>query len=360
MTSLYFHSVNKNTLYIMGRKCDLTPRKTARIAALVENTSYSIRKIATIHHVAATSVARIKKKLELGQSLEVKRVGKCGRNRITSPRDERKIQQVLRTNRRLTLKKLKEELDAHEVKLSERTLRRRSYELGFYCRRPRKKPRLTPAMRTKRLLWARQVENWTLDDWRNVCFSDESSFQILSDTTMFVRRKSGEQFNTDCVVNTIKHPTSVMMWAVISGKGVGRLYVVEGTLRQDQYRQVIEARLIPQLREWFQDGERYIFMQDGAPCHTANAVMKFLNDRHIPVLPWPGNSPDMNPLENLWQLVKKRVSKTNITTRQQLIEQIIAVWHRDPEITALARSCIDSMPRRVQALKKAKGGPTKY
>ncbi|KAJ4451621.1 hypothetical protein ANN_03090 [Periplaneta americana] len=70
-----------------------------------------------------------------------------------------------------------------------------------------------------------------------VCFSDESTFQCLMDKAMFVRRRKGEYFAPGCPVNTVKHPISVMIWSVISGKVSGRLYIVQGTIKQNQYIQ---------------------------------------------------------------------------------------------------------------------------
>lgn len=60
--------------------------------------------------------------------------------------------------------------------------------------------------------------------------SDESVFQVMFDKSQFVRRRVTEEFHRECVVSTVKHPTSVMVWFVISSKGMGRLYIVEGTV----------------------------------------------------------------------------------------------------------------------------------
>ncbi|GFW97336.1 retrovirus-related Pol polyprotein from transposon 412 [Trichonephila clavipes] len=82
-----------------------------------------------------------------------------------------------------------------------------------------------------------------------VCFSDESTFEILQNKVQFVHRRRGEKFHSDCVVQTVKHPTKIMIWSVISDKGTGRLYVVKGMIRQDQYKDVLQNHLIPQLEE---------------------------------------------------------------------------------------------------------------
>ncbi|GFU74049.1 uncharacterized protein TNCV_1641741 [Trichonephila clavipes] len=149
-------------------------------------------------------------------------------------------------------------------------------------------------MKAKRLNWVNQWRGKDVDFWRSVCFSDERTFEILQNKAQFVRRRRGEKFHSDCVVQTVKHPTKIMIWSVISGKGTGRLYVIKGMMRHDQYKDVLQNRLIPQLEEWFPNGEPYIFMQDGAPCHTARSIKAFLAEQNIPMLDWPGNSPDMN------------------------------------------------------------------
>lgn len=176
----------------------------------------------------------------------------------------------------------------------------------------------------------------------------------------FVRRRPGEEYRPECIVSTIKHPPSIMVWSVISGKGTGRLYVVEKTMRQDQYKRVLETRLIPQLKEWFRDEEEPIFMHDKAPCHTAKSVSSFLQQKQIKILDWPGNSPDMNPIENVWELVKREIAKTPVTTKRELLEKLIYHWNHNPRLAETVQSCIRSMPGRIRALIAAKGGHTKY
>jgi hypothetical protein len=168
---------------------DATPRKRAKIAVLLNETNFSQRKIAEIVHVSQATVSRIQAKLKAGLNVAAGRVGKCGRKRVTTPRDE----------------------------------------------------------------------------------------------TQYVRLRPGEEYHPDCVISTVKHPLSVMVWSVISSKGTGRLHIVEGTMRQAQYKRILQTKLIPQLSQWFPNGERYVFMQDGASCHTAKSVTRYLQSKHIPV-----------------------------------------------------------------------------
>ncbi|GFV05618.1 RNase H domain-containing protein [Trichonephila clavipes] len=140
-------------------------------------------------------------------------------------------------------------------------------------------------MKAKRLNWAKQsgvIKMWTSGDRTKL------SLCVVGMEKSFIL--------------TVKHPTKIMIWSVISGKVPGRLYVVKGMMWQDQYKDASQNRLILQLEEWFPNGEPYIFMQARAPCHTARSIQAFLEEQNIPLLDWPHNSPDMNTIKNACEL----------------------------------------------------------
>ncbi|GFU81630.1 putative transposase like protein [Trichonephila clavipes] len=102
------------------------------------------------------------------------------------------------------------------------------------------------------------------------------------------------------------------------------------------------------------------FMQDGTSLPYSSVCQRFLAEQNIPLLDWPGNSSDMNPIANVWELIKREVAKDVITHKTKLLERIIHVWNHHPQMQETVQSCIDSMPRRYEAIIAAKGGSTKY
>ena len=106
------------------------------------------------------------------------------------------------------------------------------------------------------------------------------------------------------------------------------------------------------------NSNEFIFQQDLAPPHSAKSTQAWCENSHIHMLDWPANSPHLNPMENLWGIVKKKLHKHQPNTCEQLKDAMKTCWN---EVTPHeCQQLIHSMPRRIEAVIKARGDATKY
>ncbi len=226
----------------------------------------------------------------------------------------------------------------------------------FSCRIPCVKPLLNNRQRQKRLVWAKDKKDWTAAEWSKVMFSDESKFCIsFGNQGPRVWRKRGEAHNPRCLRSSVKFPQSVMVWGAMSSAGVGPLCFLRSKVNTAIYQEILEHFLLPAADQLYGD---FIFQQDLAPAHNAKATSTWFKDYGIPLLNWPANSPDLNPIENLWGIVKRKMRYSRPNNAEELKATIRATWALiTPE---QCHRLIDSMPRRIAAVIQAKGAPTKY
>ena len=102
-------------------------------------------------------------------------------------------------------------------------------------------------------------------------------------------------------------------------------------MNSDCYTESIRRAVTRDMQRAFPEGGG-VFLQDLAPFHTSNQVKKVFNEAEINVTDRPGNSPELNPIENLWSILNPRLHKLDCTRKTKLIEVVIQVWCRDPAI----------------------------
>ena len=297
----------------------------------------------------------IKRYQESGGIKDRKRIGRKAK---TTQREDRWIIRQAKLNRRATSTEIQKGFKALSGKVvSSSLVRKRLIRSKMICRRAVKKPLLSSFQRLRRLRWAKAYKNWSLRDWRRVVFSDESKFLLFSDRSSYVRRMPGEAMLPQCLQPTVKHGGGgVMVWGCISYSGVGRLHRVDGNVTGAYYQKILKFCALPSQNHLYPNGEG-IFMQDNAPVHTSKANLKFLRDSGVNVLPWPGQSPDLNPIENLWQFLKHKVQGRRFHNCDELFETLQRLWNSIPQ--TYIRKLIDSMPGRCRMVISRHGWPTK-
>jgi len=283
----------------------------------------------------------------------------CGRHLKVTPRQLRAIEIAVRRSPTKSSAKLSMEMKNAGVNVAASSLRRYLNRIGLVSRTAPRKPLLTKRHRSLRLKFARKYVKRGPEFWRRVLFTDETRIAIRSDSLKLrVRRKTGERLRI--VSATVKHPVAVMMWGSFAASGVGRIRFLEKgeTCNSAWYLKVLAQQVKWSAHSQFQ-GQEFWLQDDGAPCHRSKPVTKFVKDQGWNTLDWPPQSPDLNPIENLWSVLKKKVWTQHFASTVELKAKIISIWHHNIGQDLLEKLAL-SMTDRLQAVIRAHGGPTKY
>jgi transposase len=280
---------------------------------------------------------------------------RSGRPRVTTKRCDTMIRRVCSANPTWSAKEISQEILSPP---SVRTIQRRLHdEFNLIARRPAKKPLLSSKNIKDRIAFCRKYRHWTVDMWAKVLFTDESMFHQFNVLRQYVRRPVNKRYDVRYTQPTVKHSPSIMVWGSFSGAGKGNLHFLPKGVRMNAalYCEMLHSQLPPAMERLGST----ILQQDGAPCHTAKATKNWLRDNNVHVLDWPGQSPDLNPIENLWQMMKRKIAQQQPSSIPHLKAIITNVWENG--ITAAdCKKLSDSMPSRVQAVLQNNGGPCKY
>jgi len=296
-------------------------------------------------------------KARVAEAGVVDRTEKRGRKRKTTASDDRMIVNAVKTDRFTTAKGIQSTVAA-ALGLSLNTIRGRIKESGeFNSYFAARKPFISGNNKIKRLAWAKEHLHWTSEQWRQVMWSDESPFVLRYNAKRRVWRMHNERYNQMCCVASVKHDVKIMVWGAFAAHGVGILHRIVGIMDRFIYLQLLEDVMEPSADILF-GGENYIFQQDNDPKHTAIMVKEYIRERGIKTFAWPAQSPDLNPIENLWSILDQRTSERKVNSADELFALLKREWEALP--MDLLERLVDSMPRRCQAVIDAKGWPTKY
>jgi transposase len=304
---------------------------------------------------AASTVRCYLTRLQYSSSLVNKPM--IGRPRKTTSRQDRHCALLVKANPFATACEIRQDL-GDAISVSDRTIRRRIQETtGCKSYWAAKKPLLTKKHKKDRLEWAKEHADWTPAQWHQVLWSDESPYCLIFRGSRRVWRLHNSRYDLHYCIPTIKHDVKINVWGSFSAGGVGILHKIEGIMNQNVYMDIIEDCMIPSADKLF-GRENWLFQQDNDPKHTAHSVQHLLAELEVPRLPWRSQSPDLNPIENLWSILDLRTRHRRPKSADELFKLLQTEWRKLP--VDLLETLVDSMPHRCRAVIEAKGGPTKY
>lgn len=281
-----------------------------------------------------------------------------GPRNVTSARDDRHLVRMAQTDRTASSRQLAAQWStATGVSLCASSIRS-LLQRGLRVRIPLYRIPLTQNHRRLRLQWANVHRSWRAD-WQQVVFSDESRFNLwYHDGRIRVRRYAGERHIPECIIERHSGRTpGVMVWGAIAYHGRSQLLRIVGNLNSTRY---INEVLQPQAIPFLQGLPGAVFQQDNARPHVARTVKSYLDSQQVQLLPWPAYSPDLSPIEHVWDFVGRRLTRDPrpVASTDELWLRIQTIWNTLPQ--ADIQNLFHSMPRRVAALIAARGGHTKY
>ena len=196
-----------------------------------------------------------------------------------------------------------------------------------------------------------------MDYWNIVLWSDEMKINLFgSDGFKHVWRRPGEEYKDKCVMPTVKHGGgNVMVWGCMSAAGVGEFYFIEGNMNSNMYCEILQQSMIPSLQKL---GRRAMFKHDNDPKHTSKTTTALLKRLQVKVMDWPSMSPNLNPTEHLWGILKRKVEVSKVSNIRQLCDVIMEEWESIP--VATCEVLVNSIPKKVKAVLDNDGGHTKY
>lgn len=317
----------------------------------------SSREIASLLSIGKSIVNDIIVKYRAGYGL--KDHPRSGRPRKTSKKVDRLIKRKSTADVKKTAAEIARELqDENLANVSRSSVTRKLHDVGLFGRIGIKKPLISKKNKKARLQFAKDHQNWTVEDWKRVAFSDESKFNLFgSDGRQHIRRPIGTRNDVRYQIPTVKHGGgSVMVWGVFSAQGVSPLVQINGNMNAAIYKDILENNLLTYAEETMP--QDWIFQQDNDPKHISKLLKQWFSASNMRVLSWPFQSPDLNPIEHLWEVLDRQVRKHTYSNKAALFKSLKEEWGKIPP--ACINRLIKSMPHRCAAVIAAKGMATKY
>ena len=291
----------------------------------------SIREIAEMLGVAKSTVWYILRKKECTGELGYSK--RPGRPRKTTVVDDRRILSMVKNKPFTTSTRVKNTLQEVGVSVSKSTIKRRLHESKYKGFTTRCKPLISLKNRKARIDFAKKHLKKPAQFWNSILWTDETKINLYqNDGKKKVWRRIGTAHDPKHTTSSVKHGGgSVMAWACMASNGTGSLVFIDDVtkdrssqMNSEVYRDILSAQIQPNAAKLI--GLHFTVQMDNDPKHTAKATQEFFKAKKWNILLWPSQSPDLNPIEHAFHLLKTKLKAERPTNKQQLKTAAVKAW----------------------------------
>lgn len=320
------------------------------------NAGSSVADVCRLFNCTRAAINRLRRRFQVRGNVHDR--PRSGRPRVTTAADDHYITVTHLRNRRLCAT-----VTARRHGISAQTVRNRlrSNPDPIRAYRPYFGQILTDRHRAARRDWCRRHRRFRRADWRSVLFSDESRFNVShadGRERVYRRRGRGERYADACVIERDRFGGgSVLVWGGIMNGQKTRLIVIQGNINAQSYiRDVLQPEVVPFINR---NGPNISLMHDNARPHTAAVTRRFLANNNVNVLDWPANSPDLNPIEHIWDELGRRARQNHVINTVRDLSAALQVEWNNLAANDVQRY-VDSMRQRVLTCIGQRGGHMRY
>jgi transposase len=280
---------------------------------------------------------------------------RSGRPHVTDAAEDQALEELARSQPFTTPRRIREEL---EMKIAARTIRRRLNAVGLLGHIARIEHPFTEANIHSRLEFARDHERWSDDDWDRIIFADESYIYLGVNGKIWVQRPVDTAYLAEYMIpGQLAHPPKIGVFCGFTSQGVSCIRLLDGEMDARLYTDTMQQVLKPAALSVFPSGG-WQYLHDNASYHTARASYTWFHNNGVDCIKLPAHSPDMNPIENLFNHWKRQVELRFPKNLTELRQICVEEWNAIPPV--LCSVLVDSMHDRMLAVINAEGHKSGY